>query len=400
MRLTDNNSFPRAQEAVVVIDPGHGGTGGGADDGAVYNGVTERYLTVATAKAMAEELSKYEGVTVYLTHDSADTHMTLRERAEFAQSVQADYLISLHYNASEEHIFYGSEVWIPSIGEYYVKGYGIAEAVLSGFREKGLHIRGIKTRIGDGNDEYYGIIRESEWRDITGIIVEHCYLDNLADKSYFDEASDYESFGRTDATAMARYLGLKSPVTGEDFTGYRGTVLEAPTQRVYQDTTPPDKCELRLSEPLAGNGQLAFCVEAHDPETAIGYYAYSFDGGQEFSELFEWRDMDGDGREDVIISNLERERADFVVRVYNNCSLYTDSRMLSLEGINASSLRQEIQPQEKQSLVISRNEQSGSKPAAGKGDWKVGGGIAFIMAGMVCSLLLYRRSRRKKKSEK
>ena len=77
-------------ELVIVIDPGHGGTQGGADDGASYDGITERYINVATAKAMYEELSTYEGVTVYLTHDSPDTQMSLRERAEFAKSVNAD----------------------------------------------------------------------------------------------------------------------------------------------------------------------------------------------------------------------------------------------------------------------------------------------------------------------
>lgn len=331
-----NNHINRMNDThVIVIDAGHGGTGGGSDDGAIYNGVTERYINMATAKAMYEELSNYEDVQVYLTHDDVDKTMTLKERAEFAKSVNADYLISIHYNASESHAFYGSEVWIPSIGRYYVEGYQLADIIISEFRDMGLHIRGIKTRVGDGDDEYYGIIRESEWRGITGIIVEHCHVDNLKDQRYFDSGEDYIEFGKADATAAAKYFGLKSTVLGVDYSSYKKADVAQPAQRVYQDTTPPEQCEVRFEKGVQGNGSLEFTIEGIDSESQINYYAYSFDGGNHFSDLFEWYDTDGDNRENIIVTGVNVDTADFVARVYNNYNLYTDSAKIRIEGINA-----------------------------------------------------------------
>lgn len=341
---------------VIVIDPGHGGTGGGSDDGAVYNGATERFINMETAKAMYDELSQYEGVQVYLTHDSADTYMTLAERAEYAKSVDADWLISIHYNASESHIFYGSEVWIPSIGDYYVEGYRLADSILSEFTDMGLHIRGIKTRVGDDGDEYYGIIRESEWRGINAVIVEHCHIDNSNDKMYYGEAKDYEAFGRADAEAVARYYGLKSSIFGKDFStnnlsenGKTGDIqdgnsgsnnifeqIDTPKQRVCQDRTAPDICEVSLTRDIAGDGSVEMTIHAYDSESVMCYYSYSMDGGKEYSDLLEWEDTDEDNQINVILSGVSKNDMNLKIRAYNNYNMYTESQVLSLTGITDS----------------------------------------------------------------
>ncbi len=80
---------------VVVIDPGHGGENNGDESTSQF----EKYRTMITAQAMYEELSKYEGVQVYLTR-TEDVDMSLKERAQFANSVNADMVLSIHYNAS------------------------------------------------------------------------------------------------------------------------------------------------------------------------------------------------------------------------------------------------------------------------------------------------------------
>ena len=93
------------EKVVVVIDPGHGGENLGTTE----NGHEEKSMTLVTALAMYEELLLYEGVEVHMTR-TEDKDMTLKERAEFAKSVDADFLFSIHYNASEYHDAYGSEV--------------------------------------------------------------------------------------------------------------------------------------------------------------------------------------------------------------------------------------------------------------------------------------------------
>ena len=98
-----------AEPVVVVIDPGHGGKNLGTE----YLAIPEKYYTMVVAQHMKEQLEKYQNVKVYLTH-TTDIDMSLKERAEFAASVNADFLFSLHFNMSLSHALYGSEVWVPS----------------------------------------------------------------------------------------------------------------------------------------------------------------------------------------------------------------------------------------------------------------------------------------------
>ena len=133
---------PRLQETgektVIVIDPGHGGE----NRGTIENGHEEKFMTMTTALAMYEELLLYDDVEVYLTH-TEDVDMSLKERAAFAQSVNADFLFSIHYNASENHEFFGSEVWVSSVSPYNGYGYQFGYEFLSDMRDLGLLVREI-----------------------------------------------------------------------------------------------------------------------------------------------------------------------------------------------------------------------------------------------------------------
>ena len=327
-------------ELVIVIDPGHGGAEGGADDGASYDGITERYINVATAKAMYEELSTYEGVTVYLTHDSPDTQMSLRERAEFAKSVNADYLISIHYNASEEHIFYGSEVWIPSTGSHYVQGYQLGTAILDEFCQMGLVNRGVKTKVNASGSDYYGIIRESESLGIPGIIVEHCYLDHENDLSYRDAEEDYVRFGIADATGLAKSLGLKNSKTGVDYSSYVNIEVPIPETIMYQDLTPPEQCVVQLENLPEETGTINLIIRASDQDSSIVYYSYSLDGGSSFSNLLPWEDFE-ENTMHVSISDITTPEVELMIKVYNEYNLETTSEILSIQCFSEENIESE-----------------------------------------------------------
>lgn len=330
---------------VVVIDPGHGGLGGESDDGAINGNITERHINMTVAKAMYEELSKFDGVKVYLTHDSADTSITLKNRSEFAKSVNADFLFSLHFNASEMHEKYGTEVWIPSVGSYYVSGYQFAEIELSALSENGLFVRGIKTRIGDDGDEYYGIIRESEWRGINAVIIEHCYVDNNEDRKYIENEDNLKKFGKIDAISAAKYFGLKSSELGLDYSGYIKTTIDEPVSRVYPDTTPPEKCGISIKNIDENN--VTFLINAVDTGSYINYYSYSLDGGNTFSDLKLWND--GKTAEtsytkiisdrtkcenmEVTISHNYDDIGKLMVRVYNRDDVSSDSNVIDLKEL-------------------------------------------------------------------
>ena len=114
----------------IVIDPGHGGE----NEGTIENGF--------------QEMSKYDNVEVYLTR-TTDVDLGLDERAAFAASVDADFLFSIHYNASLSHELYGSEVWVSAFAPYNAYGYQFGMVQMETMRGMGLFLRGVKTRLGD-----------------------------------------------------------------------------------------------------------------------------------------------------------------------------------------------------------------------------------------------------------
>jgi N-acetylmuramoyl-L-alanine amidase len=81
---------------LVVIDPGHGGV----DVGAREDGVTEKSLTLDLARLLREELTARMPVRVLLTRDD-DRTMSAEQRAEFANRVRADLVLSLHFDGFE-----------------------------------------------------------------------------------------------------------------------------------------------------------------------------------------------------------------------------------------------------------------------------------------------------------
>ena len=177
----------QAKNTVIVIDPGHGGTNMGAQ----YNGVTEKNITFQVASAMYQELSQFEGVTVYMTR-TADTDLSLQQRADFAKSVGADFLFCIHFNASNSHRLYGSEVWVSAFDKYYAKGasFGILEE--NELSALGIYSRGVKTKLNDaGTADYYGIINSCRKAGIPSAIIEHCHIDNLRDSAFYSNAAAY-----------------------------------------------------------------------------------------------------------------------------------------------------------------------------------------------------------------
>jgi len=91
----------------IVVDAGHGGK----DPGAVgQNGLLEKQVTLAMAKALARQLEKEIGCEVILTRTD-DTFLPLEERTAIANKVGADLFISIHANAAPNREAHGIETY-------------------------------------------------------------------------------------------------------------------------------------------------------------------------------------------------------------------------------------------------------------------------------------------------
>lgn len=212
---------------VVVLDPGHDSTHMGAG----YYGLKEHEINLKIALACREELEKYLGVTVYLTHDTLDCPFAgssikedLTQRTEYAASVGASLFVSLHNNAGKE--LSGFEIYYPNsnyVSEYNEIGHDVSECIAAELRNAGINQIGLYTKdseayYDDGTNwypdgsraDYYNVIRNSKYNGITGIIVEHAYMDNEYDVENF--LSDDEmliEMGKADARGIAAYYGLR-----------------------------------------------------------------------------------------------------------------------------------------------------------------------------------------------
>ena len=135
---------------IIVVDPGHGGT----SQGAFYKNTDEAIPNMVIARALKEELEKYEGVTVYLTHESTDETLYIINRVQNAAKKKADLYISIHLNAKADHDLFGCEAWVPFQNEKYNRqAFTMAALLLPKLEEMGIYNRGIKVRRNDEGGE-------------------------------------------------------------------------------------------------------------------------------------------------------------------------------------------------------------------------------------------------------
>lgn len=98
---------PASRRLVVVIDPGHGGE----DPGAISdNGVHEKHVTLAAARALREELRRGGRYRVVLTRDR-DVFVPLRRRIAIARAAGADLFISVHADKMENRSVRGLSIY-------------------------------------------------------------------------------------------------------------------------------------------------------------------------------------------------------------------------------------------------------------------------------------------------
>ncbi len=97
----------RSNAYLIVIDPGHGGVDPGTRG---VNGVDEKEITLAFARAVERELEKRDRYRVFLTR-SDDRFIPLRERVRMAHQRDADLFISLHADSIADPAVAGASVY-------------------------------------------------------------------------------------------------------------------------------------------------------------------------------------------------------------------------------------------------------------------------------------------------
>lgn len=208
----------------ICLDPGHGGN----DSGATAFGAKESDLTLKIAQYCKEELSKYD-VNVVMTRTtdtrlSEEAAMDLKNRVEVAKKAGASYFISIHINSAANSAAKGAEVYYPNTSgnkNLSSNGQNLAKAIQKQLTALGLYDRGIKIRnYTDGttssnpnssDQDYYGVIRYAKQANITGLIVEHCFISNKEEfDKYLGSNAKLQQLGIADAKGIVSALGLQA----------------------------------------------------------------------------------------------------------------------------------------------------------------------------------------------
>ena len=218
------DDFSRAATGgmTICLDPGHGGS----DSGANAFGQKESALTLKIANYCKEELAKYD-VNVVMTRTtdtrpSENTAQDLINRVMTAKKAGASYIISIHLNSAASTSAHGAEVYFPNTSgnaSLSSNGQAMAKAIQSQLVALGLYDRGIKIRnYMDGSTssnpnssdrDYYGIIRYAKEQNISGLIIEHCFLNNPDEyNKYLSSEEKLQKLGVADAKGIVSALGL------------------------------------------------------------------------------------------------------------------------------------------------------------------------------------------------
>ena len=205
---------------VVVIDPGHqlrgdsnkepngpgsttmkarvtSGTTG------VATGVTEYVLNLDISLKLKVELEN-RGYVVYLTRTTHDVNISNKERAEYANSVNADIAVRIHANGASPSVR-GAETLAPSSNNPYVSHLSKASTSLS--REvinaycaaTGFSNRGVKT-----NDTMTGI----NWSSVPVTILELGFMSNSEEDRAMQDATMQNNMVQGIANGIDAYFGL------------------------------------------------------------------------------------------------------------------------------------------------------------------------------------------------
>ncbi len=178
---------------VLVVDAGHGGQ----DNGAVSNGIKEKDAALKIAQKI-KDLSSAYNVDVILTR-SSDVFMSPQEKSNFANSQNADALISLHANAEESNqSSSGFEVVLsPDNEKFAAQNKLLGSALLQNISKEFNAASSLRT-----NKSGVWVLKNSS---IPSALIECGYITNATDANNLKDDAKVELMAKSILQGVATY---------------------------------------------------------------------------------------------------------------------------------------------------------------------------------------------------
>lgn len=174
--------FGQKAKIVVVIDAGHGGSDPGHES-CNKNHLQEKELNLIIAKKFGGYIDQnLKNITIVYTRTD-DSFPTLDQRVAKANSVNADYFISIHCNANHNKSVHGTESHIHTMKSK--KSLALAKEFENEFTKRaGRNSRGVK----DTDDREHSL-QVLKYTNMTSVLVECGFLTNDNEANYLNTTS-------------------------------------------------------------------------------------------------------------------------------------------------------------------------------------------------------------------
>ncbi len=213
---------------VIMLDPGHGG----GSIGTAAGDIGEKVMTLRLATLIRERLQENGNFAVYMTRET-DTDVSLPQRAVLADRVNADLLISIHFDGSPNPGDRGVTAYTSVFDQWALVELG-ADICNGLSAATGLSSNGVRQKHDtngyywneafqwDAKDkslgtlsDYYGIPTWCAKFGIPSMIMEHGFFSNDGDRARIFADGTLERMADAEAQAIIRYYTGHTHTYGE-----------------------------------------------------------------------------------------------------------------------------------------------------------------------------------------
>jgi N-acetylmuramoyl-L-alanine amidase len=192
---------------LIAIDAGHGYNTPGKR--AVDGSMREWEFNNAVANYVAQELSNYEGVSYFFTHDTTGkTDVPLATRTNLANSKKADFFLSIHANANTGTswgTWGGIETYIHDScangSKTYNIGLTIHNNLMTQLQSEGFNLRNRGLKKAD-----FHVLRETS---MPAVLVEAPFMDNKEELALLKSDAYRRAHARGLVRGLAQAFGLR-----------------------------------------------------------------------------------------------------------------------------------------------------------------------------------------------
>jgi N-acetylmuramoyl-L-alanine amidase len=183
----------------IVIDPGHGG----ADPGAVGNGLQEKKITYDIAYRIKKQLSRMKCEVLVIQPSEFNPNSTSKDElaipAQRANQLKADYFLSVHINAGGGEGF-ESHVYPSASGKQADKLRNVLHSQVMQYLAK----YGVKDR-GKRYSNFY-VLRQT---NMPAVLIECGFIDSAKDATLLKDNTFLEGLSNEIAYGLIIALGLE-----------------------------------------------------------------------------------------------------------------------------------------------------------------------------------------------